>query len=1097
MLVNVSSHTMGGFPDKEPGAVQNSRRRNPWRPSSNLSLQDDEKDTKSLEYCDTSATYWNLYGSKAKISDKELVESLLGHTNSLVFLITLFSSIVALFIIEIYKTLLPSNNPSSRAVRINIVLFLSFFLSIISAVTCALVQQWCYEYLKHANPWAAPHDCGRVRTYLYKGLAVRGFIYGIHALLHISVILFFWAITDFFHTIHEEFGNVTSYTLYVSAIIYILLSTSPLIFSSSPYHTPMTPILRIGWITVLIVIRFPLWWLSQDRNQQFDLTGFPYYKGIRFDRTRLYSIKAEERAEKLEPYAMKWLFTENVFSEKDMDMFLEGLPGYISSSHTKKGQLYNYLTADYILSRIKEHLITCVTSVKLSDEASIARVSSSIKALLLIFQYSPARKQYSPVPDKRDVESQLQRTYIQRLMEDFRTLCGMDDQMIALRASCIRALAAQCLLSELVPRDKRTFPISLIPIYTFFFPSHNLDTIWMLDYSKNRSEEPSAAEIETMWKNLLHHGPLANLTKLAEAVRDRERAPPSTLSFCWKVLDNLLTHLESIDSEEPNFANRDFDILHKNIRTYVHKERGSPVTPLLDILDTVARGRRLLMVFSSHTKYHNRPDVAFGKEYLRNGNLLEAFAHCLPDFISKNPNTCKEFMEKVVRHDNLWSCLQENLSNTEKSDADSPTPASDKLRVFEHCCTVLDLAFSVLEDSQEVDWRAPEFGSLSEHFQSFIEHNLQCSLTIINFRVGVINARFCKALLAQFWNDLDRKGTVSFRSQWDVISLERLVCTLGLVRCEEEEEFRHSYVIRGHIGAEFRTKALEMIHKTECDGPLLIFCRLGHLVLMAVVLDHSGVESEDIEVVMKLQRKVIEKVRKPLNEASETSWETLDGLQKQVKEDLCATHSSKNKEMKILQDLLQMIESINESRSSGSEGPNQTEPAEEQGPETLVAMRSTSSLGELRRIGNGFGSPSEPTAEPSSGTQAGEGEGGFEHRGMMSYGRTESPQRLSTLSSYSLAFPHPPSPLVTVQGSGVRMMPRRSFSAPTPSISSYFPYVGDGQRPFRRQTLENTDASSTSRRNAPTARPNPAVSPQMYLLTPVTEDELSRPPSRP
>ena len=994
-------------------------------------------------------------------------------------------------------------------------LFLSFFLSIISAVTCALVQQWCYEYLKHANPWAAPHDRGRVRTYLYKGLAVRGFIYGIHALLHISVILFFWAISDFFHTIHEQFGNVTSYTLYVSAIIYILLSTSPLIFSSSPYHTPMTPILRIGWITLLIVIRFPLWWLSQDRNQQFDLTGFPYYKGIRFDRTRLYSIKAEERAGKLEPYAMKWLFTENVFSEKDMDMFLEGLPGYISSRHTKKGQLYNYLTADYILSRIREHLITCVTSVELSDEASIARVSSSIKALLLIFQYSPARKQDSTVQDKRDVESQLQRTYIQRVMEDFRTLCGMDDQMIALRASCIRALAAQCLLSKLVPQDRRTFSISLIPIYTFFFPKHNLDTIWMLEYGKYPSEEPSAAEIETMLKNLLHHGPLANLTKLAQAVRDGERAPPSTLSLCWKVLDNLLTHLGSIDSEESNFANRDFDILHKNIRTYVHKERGSPVTPLLDILDTVARGRRLLMVFSSHTKYHNRPDVAFGKEYLRNGDLLEAFAHCLPDFISKNPNTCEEFMEKVVRHDNLWSCLQENLSDTEKSDADSPTPASDKLRAFEHCCTVLDLAFSVLEDSQEVDWRAPEFGSLSEHFQSFIEHNLQCSLTIINFRVGVINARFCKALLAQFWNDLDRKHN-SFRSRWDVISLERLVCTLGLVWGEEEEGLLNSYVIRGHIGEEFRDKAREMIHRTECDGPLRIFCRLGHLVVTAVPFDHSGLESEDLEVVMKLQRKVIKKTRKPLNEASETSWERLDELQKQVN-DLCAKHSSKNKEMKILQGLLRMIEGINKSRSSGSEGPNQTEPTEEQSPETLVAMRSTSSLEELRRNRNGFGSPSEPTAvtgEPSGGTQTSEGEGGFGRassllplrpsidmhvldRGMMSYGRTESPQRLSTLSSHSLAFPHPPSPLVTVQGSGVRMMPRRSFSAPTPSISSYFPYVGDGQRPFRRQTLENTDASSTSRRNAPTARPNPAVSPQMYLLTPVTEDELSRPPSRP
>jgi hypothetical protein len=1049
--------------------------------------------------------------------------------------ITLFSSIVALFILEIYKTLLPSNSPSSRAVRINTVLFLSFFLSIISAMSCALIQKWCYEYLKSAYPWAAPHECGRVRTYLFQGLAMRGFIYGTHALLHTSVFLFFWAISDFFHTVHDQFGNVTSYTLYVSAIIYILLSISPLVFSNSPCNTPLTPLLRIGWITLIIIIRSPLWCLSRNR----DLTGFPYYKGIQFDRARLYSIKAEERAEKLESYAMKWLFTENVFSDKDMDMFLEGLPGYISSSHTKKGQLDKYLTADYILSRIKEHLITCATSVELSDEASIARVSSSAQALLLIFQYSPARKQDSPVPDKRYVESQLQRTYIQRLMEDFQTLCGMDDEMIALRASCIRALAVQCLLSELVPQDSRTtdsrpFRVSLIPIYVFLFPDQNLATIGLLDHGETFDESPVARDIMTMWKNLLHHGSLANLTKLAQAVRDRERAPPSTLSFCWKALDILLTHLKRIDSEESNFAQRDFDNLHKTIRTYAHEEQGFRVMRLLDILNTVARGRRLLMVFSSHPMYRNRADVVFGKDYLRNGDLLEAFAHCLPDFISKNPNTCREFMEEIVHQDNLWTSLQENLlSNTERSDADSPTP--DKLRVFEHCCTVLDLAFSVLEDSREVDWRAPEFGSLSKHFESFIDHNFQGPFVIINFRVGVINARFCKALLAQFSNDLDREGTVSFRSQWDVTSLARLVRTLGLERDEEEANFWYTYDNRGHIGAEFRAKALEMIRRTECDGPLLIFCRLGHLAVMAIVLDHSGLESEDIEVVMKLQSKVIEKRRLPLNKASTTVWEELDQLRKQVT-DLCDESTGKDRRIQILYGLLQLIDDVYELRSSGSEGPYQIEHAEEQGLETL-AVNSTSSLGESRRISNRFGSPSEPTAVtggPSSGTQTrtSEGEGGFGRassllllrasidlqperpvdnvldREMMSYGRTES-SRSYELSSHSLASHYPlPSP-VTVRGPGVRTMPRRSVTVPIPSTSSYFPYMGGGQNPFMRQsssrftpsrssspTLASTDVLSTSRRDAHTALPNPAASPQTFFLAPVTEDESSRPPSR-
>jgi hypothetical protein len=60
----------------------------------------------------------------------------------------------------------------------------------------------------------------------------------------------------------------------------------------------------------------------------------------------------------------------------------------------QKGQLDEYLTADHILSRIKEHFITCATSVELSDEASIARVSSCVKALVLIFQYSRERKKF-------------------------------------------------------------------------------------------------------------------------------------------------------------------------------------------------------------------------------------------------------------------------------------------------------------------------------------------------------------------------------------------------------------------------------------------------------------------------------------------------------------------------------------------------------------------------------------------------------------------------------------------------------------------------------------------------------------------------------
>jgi hypothetical protein len=845
---------------------------------------------------------------------------------------TLFSAIVAAFIIEIYKILQPSGNgqnpadgPTWGAIRINIVLFLSFYLSMISAIGCALLQQWCDEYLKFAYPRAAPHTRGRVRTYLFQGLKVfqmRRFMYGIHLLLHISFFLFFWALSDFFYIINYQFGFVAHYSLVASSIAYVVLSISPLIFSNCPYNTPMTPPIRAAGIILRIVIRSPLWFLRWIRGQPYDLTGLQYYKGIHFDRPCLNAIEAEKRAKNLEPFAMKWLFTDDDFSDSDMDKFLEGLPGYMSSNHTEKGQLDEYLTAEHIKSRIKEHFITCATSVELSDEASIARVSSCVKALLLIFQYSRKRKEESLDPDKLKKELNLQRTYIQGLIEDFQTLYGLGDPTIALRASCISALAVQGFLSQLDPpnsgmTDSSQLLASLIPIYTLLFPNDNTVTVSQLG-------DPPASSSKEMWTNLFHDGPLANLTRLAQAVRVREHAPLSSLSFCWKALDILLTQLGSTDSEEYTPTQSFFDTLHENTREYIRDdERGFRVTPLLEILNSVARGRRLLRVFSGHPKYHSRVDIVFGKEYLRNSDLLEAFAHCLPGFIANHsPDVCRDFMRKVVNCDDLWTSLQVNLWNTQRSDC----PIPDKLRIFEDCCTVLDIAFSVLEDSPEVDWRAPEFGSLSNHFESFISHCFQGAFMgrATSFRVGIIKARFCKALLAQFRDDIDHEGTVSFRSQWDVASLARLICHLGL-RDEEDEDFWDSYVNGGHIGTDFTAKALGMIDMAARDGPLLIFCQLIHLVATAIPLKQSDVKQKDIEKVWELQMEAIGSKRLPLHRASDVVWNAVGHLRELVNE---LRGKNVGKDRKILERLLRMIDKVFHLRSSGSMDPKEGEPVE-------------------------------------------------------------------------------------------------------------------------------------------------------------------------
>ena len=745
-------------------------------------------------------------------------------------------------------------------------------------------------------------------------------MYWTHSLLHISVILFFWAIGEFFYLVNHSFGLVIRYALIVSAAIYALLSISPLLFSNSPYNTPMTHLLRAAFVILLVIFRLPRWCPQWLRGKSFDLTGLQYYKGIYFDTARLFSIESERQAAELEPHAMKWLFTENDSSDSDMDKFLESLPGYISSHHTQRGLLDEYLTAGYVLTRIKGHLITCATSVELSEEASITRVFSCVQALRLIFENSRERHRSSSVQDRK---LQYQQEYIQNIIVDFQIRCDAADPMMALRASCIRGLAVLGLLSQLVSlvsEDNSHFPVSLIPLYNLFFPNDIADIVQGPDKSKR------------MWKNLLHDAPLANLTMLANAVRKREHASPSSLSFCWKTFDILLTQFGTIHSDAGSGnrtpAQSDFDSLHMDTRTYVHgDEMGFRMTPLLDILDIVDRGRRLLMVFSSRPKYHSRATLVFGKEYLQNDRLLEAFAHCLPAFSANNsPDVSMDLMEKVVCRDDLWSNLQMILLTTQRS----ITSTSEKFLVFERCCNVLDVAFSVLENSREVDWRAPEFGSLWQHFESVITRGIQGAFMgrATCFRTGIIKARFYKFLLAQFRDEIDRKKVLSFRSQWDVVFLAKLIYYLGL-RDEDDPEFWNSYLDGGYVGAEFTAKALKMVKTIMSDGPLLIFCQLGHLATSTIPFHHSGLGRKDVVKVSELQDKLMVDQRMSLKGASDTVWEDLDRLREQVK-DLCGVTSgdagdtgnvnNAGEEGELLQPLLQRIDDVRYFRATRSEG---------------------------------------------------------------------------------------------------------------------------------------------------------------------------------
>jgi len=503
-----------------------------------------------------------------------------------------------------------SFKPSSIAIRMNVLMFLSLFLSTMSVVVCALVKQSCREFKRYAYPRAPPHKRGRVRTYLFNGLErsqMRRFMYGVHVALHISVFLFFWAVSDFLYNVYQPIGNIARYCLLASLVVYTAFSISPLVFINSPYHTALTPPLRGCGVLILLTLRILLWFLPHFQRRP--CSWLPYFKGIRFDRTHFLVEQANERAEKLDKDAMEWLLREDDLSDASMDTFLEALPGYIHSHVTNKQSLSEQRMLDYIIERIKEHFLTCATSRGLSEESCIARVSACVNSLRLVFKPTDSH------PVGSDEDKKLRKNYIQGLVDDLNAQCNGEDSTVALRASCVRGLAFQGLLTNLTPPDvegtpSRPFPDHLLPLYTFFCDVGNDDSKGQLVNNPSSTEAPNNRD--KMWKAFLNDGPLANLTLLADAILSHGAFYPRGLPLCWRTLDALLKEFGIARMEVSEFALAQFNkVLDKAHEHHQSEHRGFHIMPLLEILDTAARGRHLSMVFLHHPEYYGRADVVF------------------------------------------------------------------------------------------------------------------------------------------------------------------------------------------------------------------------------------------------------------------------------------------------------------------------------------------------------------------------------------------------------------------------------------------------------------------------------------------------------
>ena len=576
----------------------------------------------------------------------------------------------------------------------------------------------------------------------------------------------------------------------------------------------------------------------------------------------------------LDTFALNRLFTDDNFSDTDMDSFLEGLPRYIHSHSTVTEGLSEVITEPYILQRIREHLLTCVTTTGLSEQARIKHVSTCVESLRVILHLR-TNGEHLRSPDDESL-----REYLQSIVDSLNSLCDQPTEIMGLRPFCVRALFFQgiltkCLEPTRVGSVNIKVPSHFLPIFTFFF---SIISWWQAPAEV--SDEGEFFGEDTKWRVLLHDGPFINLTLLAGAIisPDHLDADPASLSMCWKTLDILRSgfQINRVNISVSSLAL--FDKIHADTCNRVKSEElRFSIIPLLEILDAVDGGRRLSMVFQDHPKYYH--ELVFGKDHLRNPDLFRAFANCLPHFVTKHPEKSREFMEGLVLYDRLWISLQVHLLNSLRPD--SFTPAM--IRAFDICCTVIDTAFVTLEGSQKVDLRAPDFGSLAHYFEVYVTDCFRGMFAekAIEFRVGLIKARLCNAILAQFLDEFRRKGTVVFQSHWDVASLARVFYSLGV---GDEVEFWKLSVDGGPNGEVLMTNTYATLDVAGRDGPLLNFCRLVRLGMMAVPFEGSGLTEMEFEKLLHLMQKMSEDwpllLVRP--STSVTVWEELHQLRDEV-----------------------------------------------------------------------------------------------------------------------------------------------------------------------------------------------------------------------
>ncbi|KAF8260771.1 hypothetical protein EI94DRAFT_1429532, partial [Lactarius quietus] len=221
---------------------------------------------------------FSMYLDRTEDEDQKMAERWKADADGILVFTGLFSAAVATFIGEsiqnlqpnsqdasafylanIYQLLADANgsripvptslpdpsefSPSSSAVWVNSLWFLSLLMSLTCALLATLLQQWARRYLRVTHPRCGPLKRSRIRAFFSEGvhkLHVAWAVEVLPTLLHASLFLFFAGLVVFLFSVHHTVFSVVLWWVGLCTATYLCITFMPIFRHDSPYYTPLS-----------------------------------------------------------------------------------------------------------------------------------------------------------------------------------------------------------------------------------------------------------------------------------------------------------------------------------------------------------------------------------------------------------------------------------------------------------------------------------------------------------------------------------------------------------------------------------------------------------------------------------------------------------------------------------------------------------------------------------------------------------------------------------------------------------------------------------------------------------------------------------------